>query len=106
MKHIDMCCNATAHYLARCSPDASCWYARHEVNKAAVAWEIQAQQDRGSTLMESFTLGWLNILLQHTWVPVLEKHAAKHAHEVRGPRAVESGVLTASSAHSFVDQLP
>ena len=24
--------------------------------------------------MESFTLGWLNLIIQALWVPVLEKH--------------------------------
>lgn len=32
-------------------------------------------------MYESFTLGWLNLLVQHLWVPVLEKFVSTLAAE-------------------------
>eukprot|EP00879_Flechtneria_rotunda_P003976 GHRR01004216.1.p2 GENE.GHRR01004216.1~~GHRR01004216.1.p2 ORF type:complete len:346 (+),score=112.74 GHRR01004216.1:4945-5982(+) len=39
-------------------------------------WSAEQQLDSPATVLEGLTLGWLNLLLQALWPPVLEKHVA------------------------------
>ena len=43
---------------------------------ARARWEQAAAQDSPHSLVESATLGWVNVLLSALWGPVLEKNAA------------------------------
>ncbi len=53
-----------------------------------------------AAMYESFTLGWLNVLVQHMWLPVLEKFVSTLVaeklqivlHEVRGRPPADGGV--------------
>jgi hypothetical protein len=49
---------------------------RRELASAAARFELQSQSQSQDTLVESFTLGWLNLVVRALWTPVLEKHLA------------------------------
>ncbi|WIA29249.1 hypothetical protein OEZ86_011757 [Tetradesmus obliquus] len=49
---------------------------RHALESAEAKWQQQLQQQPGGCVFESFTLGWLNVLLRSLWTPLLEKHVA------------------------------
>ncbi|GBF93753.1 hypothetical protein Rsub_06085 [Raphidocelis subcapitata] len=43
---------------------------------AAARFELQQQEAAPAVLVESFTLGWFNLVVRALWTPVLEKHLA------------------------------
>eukprot|EP00775_Hariotina_reticulata_P011068 gene11068-11224_t len=49
---------------------------RRHLESAQARWQLQHQVDSKGILIESFTLGWLNLILQSLWTPILEKHVA------------------------------
>ena len=44
-----------------------------------VRWELLQEPKSQFTVSESFTLGWLNVLLRHLWPTIIEKEAAEIA---------------------------
>ncbi|KAI8477037.1 MAG: hypothetical protein J3K34DRAFT_516008 [Monoraphidium minutum] len=47
-----------------------------ELASAKARWELEHQEASQGTLVESFTLGWLNLVVRSLWTPILEKHLA------------------------------
>ena len=39
-------------------------------------WDLLAQAEQNFTVAESFTLGWLNVLLRHLWPTLIEKEVS------------------------------
>ena len=42
-------------------------------------WEMHRKANAHFTVSESFTLGWLNVLLRHLWPTIIEKEASEVA---------------------------
>eukprot|EP00878_Enallax_costatus_P024687 GHUV01026365.1.p1 GENE.GHUV01026365.1~~GHUV01026365.1.p1 ORF type:complete len:182 (+),score=46.65 GHUV01026365.1:397-942(+) len=47
-----------------------------ELTSALAEQQLQKQKDGRGVLLESFTMGWFNLVLQALWSPILEKHIA------------------------------
>lgn len=69
---------------------------RRQLAEAEALWHLQHKQDSPGTVIENVSLGWLNLLLQSLWTPVLEKHVAglttELLHKVFGEVRAHAGV--------------
>ena len=66
-------------YLISCSAQ---WYRRQQrvlLASQRARWEHEQATLAQFTVSESFTLGWLNVLLRHLWPTVIEKEVAEVA---------------------------
>ena len=61
---------------------AAQWYRRQQrvlLASQRARWEHEQATLAQFTVSESFTLGWLNVLLRHLWPTVIEKEVAEVA---------------------------
>ena len=70
---------AAASHLAIAMAKAK---ARRELASAKARWELQHRQDSPATMLESFTLGWLNVVVDAVWLSLLEKYLSSEVAEL------------------------
>lgn len=64
---------------------------RRQLASARARWEHQHQQDSPATMLESFTLGWLNVTVDAVWLSLLDKHLSSEVTELLAKLFAEVG---------------